>query len=647
MSTPIDIKKTKKPRLLKDVVEPSSQRELVGQYLQIVTLIAIAASLIHIYMNSFSLMVAIKRNAIHLAFMLSLTFLVYPARRNSPKTRFTVIDAVLALAAAGVGLYVYFVYDRLVGMAMEPITMDLIMGALAVVLVLEGARRATGNVLPILAIAFLLYARFGYLISGPLGHRGFSWERILTRMYLTDEGLFGVTLMVSASYVFMFIVFGAFLSKTGTAKFFNDFALGAAGRLRGGPAQVAVFGSALMGTISGSAQANVVTTGTFTIPLMKSVGYSPRFAGAVEAVASTGGILMPPIMGAAAFMMASFLGLPYVKIMVAGIIPALFYYFGVFLMVDLEAQKMGMKGLPKEQLPDARKVIREGGHLLLPIAVILAMLVMGYTPLFAAFFGIVSTVISSYLRKSTRISLKAIFEALGEGARTAISVGTACAVVGFVVGTVSMTGLGQVIALNIVNLSYGQLWFAMVLVMVASMVLGMGLPAEACYIVTASVAAPALVNMGVPPLAAHFFVFYYGTLSCVIPPVALTSYTAAGIAKANPNQVALTGLKLALAGLIIPYFFVYQPMLLMINPQPVRLIWAVITGLIGIWCLATALQGHLNKPVRLHERALFFIAAIGLIDPGLTTDVIGLGSLALALVLFFTRTRAAAQRAAA
>lgn len=634
------------PPLEQESVDTSSQRQLVGKWLQIVTVIAIVAAIVHIYMNSFSLMVTIKRNAIHLAFMLSMTFLVFPARKGSPRDRFTITDAVLALLSAAVGLYVYFVYDRLVAMAMEPITMDYIMGALAVVLVLEGARRATGKVLPILAIIFLLYARYGYLISGPLGHRGFSWERILTRMYLTDEGLFGVTLMVSASYVFMFIVFGAFLSKTGTAKFFNDFAMGAAGRLRGGPAQVAVVGSAMMGTISGSAQANVVTTGTFTIPLMKSVGYNPRFAGAVEAVASTGGILMPPIMGAAAFMMASFLGVPYVTVMAAGVIPALFYYFGVFIMVDLEARKMGLRGLPREQLPDTRKVLKEGGHLLLPIVVILAMLVMGYTPLFAAFFGIITTVIGSYLRKSTRISFRNILEALGEGARTAISVGTACAVVGFVVGTVSMTGLGQVIALNIIKLSMGQLWLAMVLVMLASMVLGMGLPAEACYIVTASVAAPALVNMGVPPLAAHFFVFYYGTLSCVIPPVALTSYTAAGIAKANPNQVALTGLKLALAGLIIPYFFVYQPMLLMQNVEVVRLLWAAASGLVGIWCLATALQGHLTNPVVMHERALFFVAAIGLIDPGLATDLIGFGSLAAALLLYSLRMRKQQQAAA-
>ncbi|MGB9867870.1 MAG: TRAP transporter permease [Bacillota bacterium] len=623
-----------------NLTEPSVQRSLARPWLDVVTVIAVVASVMHIWMNSFSLMIAIKRNALHLAFMLGLTFLVYPARRNSPKDRFTVWDAVLAVLSGACGLYIYFVYDRLVETALVPIPADYVMAIIAVLLVLEGARRAVGSVLPLLAIVFLLYARYGYLLPGPISHRGFSWARILTRMYMTDEGLFGVTLMVSASYVFMFIVFGAFLSKTGTAKFFNDLALSLAGRLRGGPAQVAVFGSAIMGTISGSAQANVVTTGTFTIPLMKSVGYKPYFAGAVEAVASTGGILMPPIMGAAAFMMASFLGVPYVRIMAAGVIPALFYYFAVFLMVDLEAKRLGLRGLPKEQLPDPKKVLLEGGHLLLPIVVIVAMLVKGYTPLYAAFFGLVATVACSFLRRSTWMTLPKVLEALAEGARSAISVGTSCAVVGFIVGTVSMTGLGQVIALNIMRLSMGQLWLALVLVMVAAMVLGMGLPAEACYIVTASVAAPALVKMGVLPLAAHFFVFYYGTLSCVIPPVALTSYTAAGIAGDNPTKVALTGLKLAMAGLIIPYFFVYQPMLLMQDVQPLRLIWAVVSGAIGIWCLASAAQNYIAQALAPMERLLFFAAAVCLIDPNVVTDLVGFVALAAGLAWYLVRTRA-------
>ena len=626
-------------KLQMKMAEPAPQRTLEGWQLRLVSVLAIIASLIHIWMNSFSLMIAIKRNAIHLALMLSLTFLLYPGGKKSSLKRFSILDAILAALSAGVGLYLYFVYDSVVerALVLEPI--DYVVALVAVLLVLEGARRTIGNILPGLAILFLLYARYGYLLSGPFAHKGFTWLRILSRMYYTDEGLFGVTLMVSSSYVFMFIVFGAFLSKTGTAKFFNDFALSFAGRLRGGPAQVAVFASGIMGTISGSAQANVVTTGTFTIPLMKSVGYRPYFAGAVEAVASTGGILMPPIMGAAAFMMASFLGIPYLRVMMAGFIPALFYYFAVFLMVDLEARKIGLKGLPKEHLPELKKVLAEGWHLMLPIAVIVVLLVKGLTPLYAAFFGLVATILASFIRPSTRLTLPKLLEALDEGARAAISVGTSCAVVGFIVGTVAMTGLGQVIALNIMRLAAGKLWLALVLVMLAAMCLGMGLPAEACYIITASVAAPALVRMGVLPLAAHFFVFYYGTLSCVIPPVALTSYTAAGIAKANPTQVALTGLKLAMAGLIIPYMFVYQPILLMEKVEIGRLLWAILSGGVGVWCLATAAQKYLRSPITSFEQACFFGAAICLIDPGLVTDAIGAALLSVGLIGYLVRTR--------
>ncbi|NPV70141.1 MAG: TRAP transporter permease [Firmicutes bacterium] len=621
------------------MAEPAVQRTLEGWQLRFVVVLAVVASLIHIWMNSFSLMIAIKRNAIHLALMLSLTFLLYPGGKRSSLKGFSALDAVLAVLSAAVGLYLYFVYDSVVERALVLDPFDYVVALIAVLLVLEGARRAIGGILPVLAIVFLLYAKYGYLLSGPFAHRGFTWARILNRMYYTDEGLFGVTLMVSSSYVFMFIVFGAFLSKTGTAKFFNDFALSFAGRLRGGPAQVAVFASAIMGTISGSAQANVVTTGTFTIPLMKSIGYKPYFAGAVEAVASTGGILMPPIMGAAAFMMASFLGIPYLRVMMAGFIPALFYYFAVFLMVDREAAKLGLKGLPRERLPELRKVLAEGWHLMLPIVVIVVLLVRGLTPLYAAFFGLIATIVGSYLKPQTRLTLPKLIEALDEGARAAIGVGTSCAVVGFIVGVVAMTGLGQVIALNIMQLAMGRLWLALVLVMLASMCLGMGLPAEACYIITASVAAPALVRMGVLPLAAHFFVFYYGTLSCVIPPVALTSYTAAGIAKANPTQVALTGLKLAMAGLIIPYLFVYQPILLMESVDIGHLAWAVVSGTLGVFCLAIAAQRYFHEPVTRLEQMAMFGAAICLIDPGLVTDAIGAVLLVIGFGAHLIRTR--------
>jgi TRAP transporter 4TM/12TM fusion protein len=614
-----------------------TSRMLFARQALFVSIVAVVVSIVHIYMNSFSLMMTIKKNALHLALMLSLCFLLYPFGKKSPRNKFSVPDMVLAVLGLTVGLYIYFQYDAIIQRGLMATRLDLAFAVLAVLLTLEAARRSVGPTLPILAVVFIFYARFGQWFPGVFAHRGFSWERILTRMYMTDEGIFGVTLQVSASFVFMFILFGAFLDKTGTGKFFNDFALSFAGRMRGGPAQVAVLASGLMGTISGSSQANVATTGAFTIPLMKQVGYHPSFAGAVEAAASTGGILMPPIMGAAAFIMTSFLGVPYTRVMAAGLLPALFYYFSIFIMVHLEARKRGLKGLSADQLPDFKKTMKDGGHLLLPIVLILFLLIRGMTPLYSAFFGLLSTIGCSMLRKHTRISFRGILEAMDSGARTAVSVGTACAVVGFVVGVVSMTGLGQVIALNILKLSMNQLILALFFVMISAMVLGMGLCAVACYIITATVAAPALINMGVSPLAAHFFAFYFGTLSAVIPPVALTSYTAAGLAGANPTKVALQGLKLASAGLIIPYFFVYEPMLLMEGVVPGTMIATLLTLVVGIVCLGVFFEGYLLMEATLAERALFLIAAIGLSMPGLRTDLVGGAAAILGLVLHIGR----------
>ncbi|WZL74405.1 TRAP transporter permease [Clostridiaceae bacterium 35-E11] len=619
--------------------EPITERKLAGRVAAFVTIFAVFTSLFHVWINSASLMIAIKKNALHLGLMLGMTFLMYPASKKSSKDKPSILDWILCVLGVSIGLYILFTYDSLVERSLIPNTLDYGFAVIAILLTLEAGRRTVGNILPLLSIGFILYAKFGYLFPGKLAHQGFSWSRILTRMYLTDGGIFGVTLMVSASYVFMFILFGSFLNKTGTAKFFNDFALAFAGRLRGGPAQVAVMASGLMGTISGSSQANVATTGSFTIPLMKEVGYKPRFAGAVEAAASTGGILMPPIMGAASFMMASFLGIPYIKVMYAGIIPAIFYYFAIFTMVDFEARKIGLQGMDKSKLPNLKNVIRNEGHLMLPIVIILILLVKGLTPLFAAFFGLIAVIATSMLRKSTRMNFTKFLEALEEGAKSAVPVATACGVVGFIVGVVSMTGLGQVVAFNIMQLSFGQLWLALVLVMVASIFLGMGLPASACYIITASIAAPALVRMGVEPLAAHFFAFYYGTLSAVVPPVALTSYTAAGIAGANPTDVAFSGFKLAFAGIMIPFMFVYSPILLMQNVVAWKLILAIVTGLLGIISLAAAAENYFMDKLKVYERILAFAAAILLVKPGLFSDAIGISLLAIFLFSHLARAK--------
>ncbi len=627
----INLLKKKKIENIQEVAASITSRKFFGKTALIIMIFAVLTSFIHVWMNSFSMMIAIKRNALHLGMMLALTFVMYPASaKRSPRDRPSVLDWILSGLGLSVGLYIYFFYDGLVDRSLIANNYDYFFAILAIILILEAARRAVGILLPIISVCFLLYAKFGYVFTGMLGHQGFTWQRILTRMYMTSEGIFGTTLMVSSSYVFMFILFGSFLAKTNTAKFFNDFALALAGRLRGGPAHVSVMASALMGTISGSAQANVATTGTFTIPLMKEVGYTPRFAAAVEATASTGGILMPPIMGAASFIMASFLGIPYLEVMKAGLIPALFYYIAIFAMIDLRAKKLGLQGLDESKLPNLKEVMKYQGHLILPIFLIIFLLLRGLTPLYAAFFGMMSVIVVSSIRKSSRLNIKRFLEAMEDGAKTAVSIGIACAVVGFIVGVVAMTGIGQVIAYNIIAFSMGHLWLALVLVMVASIILGMGLPATACYIITASIAAPALVRMGVNPLAAHFFAFYYGTLSAVIPPVALTSYTAGGIAGANPMEVAFTGFRLAFAGIMIPFMFVYSPILLMQNVVAWRLAIVIITGLIGIACLAATSENYLMMKMTVYERVFAGSAALLLVQPKLLTDSVG-----IALMLAF------------
>lgn len=620
----LNLFRKKKVEDIQEVAGGAVQRKFAGRVALIITILAVLTSFIHVWMNSFSLMIAIKRNALHLGMMLGLAFLMYPATKKSSKINPSVLDWILSFLGLSVGLYIYFFYDSLVDRSLIANNMDYFFAILAILLILEASRRSVGILLPIISACFLFYAKFGYVFSGMLGHQGFSWQRILTRMYMTSEGIFGTTLMVSSSYVFMFILFGSFLAKTNTAKFFNDFALALAGRLRGGPAHVSVMASGLMGTISGSAQANVATTGSFTIPLMKEVGYSPRFAGAVEAAASTGGILMPPIMGAASFIMASFLGIPYIEVMKAGLIPALFYYIAIFRIIDLRAQKMGLQGLDETKLPNLKEVMKYQGHLIIPIIIIIILLLRGLTPLYSAFFGMIAVILVSSLRKSSRLNFTRFIEAMEDGAKTAVSVGIACAVVGFVVGVVAMTGLGQVIAYNIMAFSGGHLWLALILVMIASIFLGMGLPATACYIITASIAAPALVRMGVEPLAAHYFAFYYGTLSAIIPPVALTSYTAGGIAGANPIDVAFTGFKLAFAGIMIPFMFVYSPILLLQNVVVWRLFVVVFTGLVGIYCLGAAAENYLFSKLRLYERIFAGAAAVLLIQPKILTDSIGI-----------------------
>ncbi len=599
-------------------------RTLSGKIGSLVLIFCVITSIIHIWYNSFGLIDILKKNSIHLSLMMGIIFLTRPAFRRSPKDKPSIIDWILFFLTITCGIYFLVVYNRFVNSVMQLNLLDIIYGIILFALIIEGSRRTVGIPLTLLSVIFLIYIYFGPYMPGIFIHQGFNLKRILIRMSFTSEGVLGIAIMISASYVFMFILFGSFLKVTKASDFFNDIASALTGQSRGGPAKIAIVASALTGTISGSSQANVATTGSFTIPLMKSLGYKPYFAGAVEAIASTGGILMPPVMGAAAFIMSSYLGIPYNKIMIAGLTPAILYYFTLYHMVDLGALKWGLSGVSKDKLPLIKEVLLDKGHLAIPLVLIIFFLIIGYSPLIAAFIGIVSVLIVSSFRKNTRLSIKDIIFALNEGARNAAPIAMICGIVGFIIGSVGMTGIGQIIGNSIVRLAEGNLFLTAFLCMITAIILGMGLPGVACYIVTTTIAAPALVMMGVPRISAHFFAFYFGTMSAVIPPVALTSFTAATIAKANPNKTALTGLALGSAGLLLPYMFIYNPVLLFINFNWLNYLYSLLCAAVGLYSISILIIGYLKVKLTVLERVYFGVVAALLINPILISRVIGL-----------------------
>lgn len=619
-----------------------------------IRVLCICFSLFHLYTAAMGQYPPQIQRSVHLAFVLVLIYLLYPARATGDKHKLCWYDILLAAAGAAVCGYIVFNYDTIVLDAGPPTEMDFIFGCAAILLVLEATRRIVGLPITLIAIIFLLYAKFGNLLPGMMGHPGFSLKRIVGHMYLTTEGLFGMPLGVAASFVFLFILFGAFLHSTGLGKFFIDLALGAAGRFVGGPAKVAVLASGFFGTISGSSVANTVSTGTFTIPLMKSVGYRSSFAAAVEAASSTGGQIMPPIMGAAAFIMAQFLGVGYVDIAKAALIPALLYYLAVGFMVHMEAKRLGLKGIPKSRLPKPWLVLKHGGYLLIPIFVLVYLLLEGYTPLKSAYYCIITTVvisivannwkawasaapshmtIGSAISECNRNNIKDILMAMENGGRLALGVSAACACTGFVIGVVTLTGVGLKLANAILALAAGSFAITLVLTMFSSIILGMGLPTTAKYIVLATIAAPAIQSFGVPQLAAHLFIMYFGILADLTPPVALAAYAAAGIARSEPNATGFMAVKLAFAGFLIPYIFCYNPGLLMIGASNMEIIFIVCTAAIGIASLSFASVGYWIRDLYLWERIILAAAAITLITPGLVTDLVGLGLMIFVYIL--------------
>jgi len=478
-------------------------RTLCGLSGKFISLWLTAMSLFHLTTAGLITMPLAIQRAIHLTFAITAVFILFPATRKGSKNRTPWYDWLLALAGFVVIGYIALFFNEISRRGANPTTYEIWLGIAAILLIIESGRRVVGNILPCLSLLFLGYCYFGNYVPGIFQIRGYSVSRIIQHMYLTPEGIFGLALGVSATFVIVFIIFGAFLSQSGGARLFNELALAVAGGRPGGPAKVAVVASGLLGTISGSSVANVVTTGAFTIPLMKKVGYQPYYAGAVEACASTGGQLMPPIMGAGAFIMSEFLGVAYLTIAGAAIIPAFLYYAAIFTNVHIRARKQGLVGLPKDQLPVLRDVMRSDGHLLIPVIVIIVTLLMKYTPLRAGFIGVLSVIIVSALRKNTRMSISSILKALEEGARGALGVAMACALVGFIVGTSSLTSLGLTISNNVIELAGGKLILTLIMAMCACIVLGMGLPTTANYIVCSTIIAPALVGMNVIPIGHH------------------------------------------------------------------------------------------------------------------------------------------------
>lgn len=640
-------------------------RILSGWQGKLVALIAVAMSCFHFYTSGFGLLLAQKQGAVHLAFTLALVFLLYPASSKQSKTSgIPFYDFILGAIGVASAMYLVVFFNDLVTRAGLPTQTDLIMGFLLIATLLEATRRISNPVLPCLAIIALLYCYFGRSMPDMLAHRGFNVARIVNHMYLGTEGIFGTPLEVSSTFVFMFILFGAVLEKTGLGKFIIDLSLALAGWSTGGPAKVAVVSSGLMGTVSGSSVANVCTTGMFTIPLMKSVGYEPYFAGAVEAVASTGGQIMPPVMGAAAFIMAQILGVPYIEVAIAAVVPALLYYFAVMVQVHFEACRLGLRGIPWKQLPPLGPLLKSKGFLLIPLVAIIYFLLAGYTPLKAAFNGILVSFVLSWLNKETRLTPAKLYDAFQSGARSAIGVACACATVGMVVGMGTLTGLALKIAGAIVAMAEvspdGSLAalgaslfslapgaevtaetaalaltkiFTLFFTMIASLILGMGLPTTANFIVTSTMAAPALFLLGVPPMAAYMFVFYFGIAADLTPPVALAAYAGAGIAGSDPMKTGVTSFKLALAGFLVPYIYVYNPMLLFIDVEPFYMAQAICTALIGVFLLAMFTIGYFKAHLAWYMRVLAFVGAICLLIPGTMSDLFGLAVLGVIYVM--------------
>src|SRR5690625_806462 len=631
-----ELSQEQQEELLQKYDTESNTRNLAGIAANIVFITLLAFSLFQLYTGAFGQYTAYIQRTVHLGFALTLIFLLYPARKKGNKKKVAWYDILLAVAAIVVCGYWPVFYETLVQKIGGIDNTPMIIGGIAILLVLEATRRAVGLPITIISLVFLAYALFGPYMPGMLAHRGLTLSQLIDSMFFTTEGILGTPLQVSSTYIFLFLLFGAFLIQTGVGNYFNDLAISLAGRRTGGPAKVAIFSSALNGTISGSSVANTVTTGSYTIPMMKKLGYHRNFAGAVEAASSTGGQIMPPIMGAAAFLMIEFAGVGYWEIAKAATIPAALYFSGIWIMTHFEAKKLGLHGLPEEEIPRKREVLKKI-HLLIPIVAIVWLLFDGFSIERTALYGILATIIVSLFRKDTRITPGRFIVALTSGARTALGVAAATACAGIIVGVVTKTGLGLKMGNGLVSLAgtiasspQVMLLLTLFFTMIASLILGMGSPTTANYIITSTIALPAILalndqlEVAIPVLAGHMFVFYFGIVADITPPVALAAFAATGISGGAPIRTGVNASKLAIAAFIIPYMFILQPELLMIDTTFWEVILILATAIAGMIAIGGGLIGFWYRKLHWAERIVSVATGLLLIYPGGYTDIAGL-----------------------
>lgn len=612
-----------KEEVLRSYSKEDNERDVNRAISLIVNIIAGVMATFLIYTAAFGALPQMQQRALYLLFAMVMLFLIYPASSKKQKKDVPWYDYVFSLLSLISCGYIVVMHEKILLVLGVSNTMEQVLFVILTILVLEATRRIVSPALALVTLLFLLYGYFGHLAPGIFRVRTGGIPRLTNHLYMIPEGFFGIPLALSASYVSLFIIFSNLLQASGMGTFFQEVAMRLTGHKIGGLAKVAVVSSALFGTLSGSAAANVVGTGTFTIPLMKKRGYPGDFAGAVEATASTGGQLVPPVMGAAAFVMAEYIGIPYSRIMLAALIPAALYYLSIFITVDLRSRKLGLVGLPKDQLPKLKKTFKERGHLLIPFIVVIYAILRQYSISYAALNGIILTIIFAQMKKTTRMSLKTIMFALVEGAKKTISFGVSCACVGLIIGITTMTSVGIILGNYILDISKGNQLFSLILVMAMSILFGMGMPTVAVYIVLATVACPILVKLGIPILAAHFFAFYFGILACVTPPVAVPAYAAAALAGANPGKTGWLAFKMALPTFIVAFNFVYNPSILFIESNPLKLIWTILTCLIGIFMVAAGNEGYFFSNLPKWKVLLAYIGGFASIIPETFTDYLG------------------------